>query len=151
MKTTLRGAALMFAALTVASPAGSKEIKDEDIVEYRQSVMNVIGWNFGPMVAMVKDEAPYAGKAFEEHARRLREMSVMALEGFEKKAMAGKTDAKEKIWDNWSDFETKMKEMNDQVANLHEVSKKQDIGAIRGMFGDVGKSCKSCHDEYTEE
>ena len=125
--------------------------KDEDVVEYRQGVFTVIGWNFGPMVAMVKGENPYDGAGFEEHARRVKEMSVMALEGFQSKAMTSDSEAKPEIWDNWEDFQAKMEEMNRQVANLYEVSRNRDLGAIRAVFGEVGGSCKSCHDDYKKD
>lgn len=146
-----KAAGMLMAALLVSGQVYADGPKAEDVVDYRKGVFNVIGWNFGPMVGMVKGEIPYDAAAFEENARRVKELSIMALEGFESKAMTDDSESKPEIWDNWDDFQAKMEEMNTQVVNLHEVSQKGDLGAIRGIFGDVGGSCKSCHDDYKKD
>lgn len=151
MNKALTGALIILLGCSLSSVVSATEVKEEKIVHYRQGVYSVIGWNFGPMVGMVKGEAPFDGAVFEEKARRVKELSVMALEGFKTKAMTEDSEAKESIWENWDDFVAKMDEMNNQVAKLYEVSKQRDLEAIRAMFGDVGGSCKSCHDDYKEE
>jgi cytochrome c556 len=38
--------------------------------------------------------------------------------------------------------------MQDEVAKLTAASKANNLDTLKAAFGDVGKSCKACHDEY---
>ena len=42
--------------------------KPEDAIQYRQSVMFLIGQHFGRMAAVVKGQSPYDKAAFEQNA-----------------------------------------------------------------------------------
>jgi len=41
--------------------------------------------------------------------------------------------------------------MQGEVAKLNTVAKAGDIAAIRAQFGEAGKACKACHDDYRKD
>ena len=78
----LAGGILGLGVLTTASAADAK--KPEDVVNYRQSVYTIIGWNFGPIGAMMKGEAPFDAAAVTRHAQYVEMMSKAAPRVFRK-------------------------------------------------------------------
>jgi cytochrome c556 len=137
------------AALALTSAAAlAQQPKPEDVIKYRRSVMNVIGWNFGPMAAMVQDKIPFNKEVFARNAGRVAAMSKMPLEGFIPGTEKGETKAKPELWQNFDDFKSKLEKMQGEADKLAEVAKGGDEAAMRAQFGATGKACKACHDEY---
>lgn len=122
--------------------------KPEDAIKYRRGVFAVIGWNFGPMAAMVKGDRPYDAAAFARHAEIVAFMSKLPLQGFVPGSDSGDTKAKPEIWQNMDDFKAKLEKMQGEATKLAEVAKRGDLNAAKAQFGETGKSCKACHDEY---
>ena len=59
-----------------------------------------------------------------------------------------KTRAKPEIWANRADFEAKIKAMDDASGVLTNAVAGNDPAVIKVALGDVGKSCKACHETY---
>jgi cytochrome c556 len=128
------------------------EPKPEVVIDYRQSVMTVVGWNFGRLGAMVKGTAPFDAKEFSMRADRLATLGPQALEGFAKGSDKGaKTDAKAEIWTNFDDFQTKMNDMVTQTKALADVAKTGDEAKMKDQFKKTGGACKACHEKYKEQ
>ncbi|ALG68351.1 c-type cytochrome [Beggiatoa leptomitoformis] len=125
-----------------------------DAVEYRQGAFIIMGWNFGRMAAMVKGETPYNAEEFTQRANTIQLVSHLPIEGFKDmpESASGKTKmdtaAKTEIWTKFDDFTSKMKALEDASVKLAEVSKQGDLAAIKPVFAETGKTCKSCHDDY---
>ena len=124
----------------------------EAAVEYRQAVMNIIGWNFKHMSGMLKGKVAYDQKAFSGHAA---EVATAAGHGFlsafpEDSEDSDETAAKAEVWMNWEDFEEKFKALQAESRALADVAAKGDKDAIADQFGKTGKTCKACHKEYKE-
>ena len=49
--------------MSVWTAVSAADAKPEDTVKYRQSVYTIIGWNFKPIGAMMKGEAPFDAAA----------------------------------------------------------------------------------------
>jgi len=128
--------------------AAFAQVKPEDAIKYRKGVYAVMGWNFRPMAAMVKGEAPYDAAAFARNADIVAYMSKLTLEGFVPGSESGETKAKPEIWLDMDDFKAKMEKMQGEAAKLAEVAKGADFAAIKAQFGETGKACKACHDKY---
>ncbi len=142
---------LVVSASIAAMVAGSAlaQAKPEDTIAYRQGVYKIMGWNFGPMAAMVKGERPYDKAAFVRHAENVAYVSTLAYEGFGAGTDKGAaTKAKAEIWTKMDDFKAKMTKMNEETAKLAAVSKVGSLDDIKKQFGAVGASCKACHDDY---
>ena len=63
----------------------------------------------------------------------------------------GKTEAKAEIWQKPDDFVAKAKDMSVAALALQQAAQGTDLDAIRAAHGNLGKSCKACHDLYREE
>jgi len=142
---------LVVSAVIAALTAGvvHAQAKPEDVIRYRQGVMKIVGWNFGPMAAMVKGEKPYDKEAFARNAANVEFVSKLALEGFSPGSDKGAdTKAKPEIWAKMDDFKAKMGKMNEETAKLAAVAKTGTFDDIKKQFGATGGSCKACHDDY---
>ncbi len=148
---SLVGSILGASLLTVAYAAGPKP---EDVVNYRQSVYTVIGWNFKPIGAMIKGEIPFDAAAVARHAQYVELMSKAALEGFPKGSgpdAVKDTEAKAEIWTNADKFETAMNNFQQEATKLAEVAKGGDEAAIKAQFGKTAETCKACHKEFRKD
>ncbi|MDQ3482362.1 MAG: cytochrome c [Pseudomonadota bacterium] len=63
----------------------------------------------------------------------------------------GKTEAKSAIWENRQDFAAKAEAFNQAAMAFQRTAQGSDLAAIRAAHGNLGKSCKACHDLYREE
>lgn len=63
----------------------------------------------------------------------------------------GKTGAKPEIWQKPQDFAAKLTAWQAASAKLDAAAKSGNSAAIGAAFGDLGKSCKACHDPYRKE
>jgi cytochrome c556 len=136
----------------LASGAALAQAKPEDSIAYRQGVYKIVGWNMGPMAAMVKGDKPYNKDAFAKNAANLAAVAPMALEGFGPGTDKGApTKAKAAIWTKMDDFKAKMTKMNDEATKLAAISKTGSLDDIKKQFGALGGSCKACHDDYKDK
>jgi cytochrome c556 len=151
LRIGLAGSILGLGLLTVAQAAGPKP---EDAVKYRQSVYNIIGWNFKPIGAMVKGEVPFDAAAVARHAQYVEMMSKAAPEGFAKGTgpdVVKDTEAKPEIWTKASEFDSKMKDFQQEATKLADASKSGDEKAIKAQFGKTAETCKACHKEFRKD
>lgn len=155
-KPRLMKSAIVSFALVLAMPLWAHESHADDgverAVEYRQSVMGVIGWNFKHMGSMMKGKTAYDQAAFAAHAKELAAAAGHNfLSGFpEDSDDSDETDAKAEIWMSWEDFEEKFKALQTEAGALDAVAAKGDKEAISQQFAKTGKTCKACHKEYKE-
>ena len=63
----------------------------------------------------------------------------------------GKTESKAEIWQKPEDFAAKTNEFQQAAQRFNAAAQGQDLAAIHAAHGDLGKSCKACHDPYREE
>ena len=124
----------------------------EQAVEYRQSVMNIIAWNFKHMGAMVKGQTAFDQAVFAAHAKELQAAARFnLLSGFpEDSDDSDETAAKAEIWMDWDDFQQKFKDLQQQADALTKVAATGDEAATKNQFGETGKTCKACHKAYKE-
>ena len=137
-------------ALLVSAPglggAGEQESAAKAI-DYRTSVMTVVGWNFKPMGAMLKGKIPYDQAAM---ARRAQDLAAAAsldfLAGFpEGSDESDDTAAKAEIWMDFEDFERKFDAFRKAAAKLAAAAQAGDREQVQAQFGATAKSCKACH------
>ena len=125
--------------------------KPDDAIDYRMGLMSVIGWNFGPLGAMVKGKTPFDAADFAKHANRVANLSDQIIEGFPKGSDQGHTSAKADIWTNWDDFQSKARDLDTQAKLLAEVAKANDEAKDKEQFKKVAEACKACHEKYKKK
>ena len=136
-------------ALTLISVSVAAQAKPEDVIKYRQAVYKVMGWNFGPMGAMVKGEKPYDKEAFARHASIVSQMSPLAMEGFAAGSDKGaETKAKPEVWTKSVEFKEKMDKMVGETRKLAAIAGTGSFDEIKKQFGATGGACKACHDDF---
>ena len=140
-------------ALVACFSAGAfaQQSPEETAIKYRQGVMRVMGWNFGPMGAMVKGDKPFDKAIFARNVARIEAVSTMPMEGFIPDSDLGETKAKIDIWNKPDKFKGAMEKMQKEVAKLAQASKAGDEAAMKTQFGEVGKACKGCHDDFRKK
>jgi cytochrome c556 len=138
-------------SLGIGAGAADINVKPEDAVKYRQSVYELIRWNFVPIGAMVNGEVPYDADAVVRHAAFLEMLSKMPLEGFTPGSEVGDTKAKPDIWKNRQEFEKLMSNFQDDVTKLYQAAKTGDQSTVKTQFGNTAKACKACHDKFHKE
>jgi cytochrome c556 len=122
--------------------------KPEDVVEFRQSVFNVVGWHFGPLGDMAKGDRPYDQQIAIRNTEIIASMSRAAADAFHAGSDVGQTAAKPEIWSKPDEFRTALERFQKEAGMLAEVARNGDFNALRAQIGETGKTCKGCHDEF---
>jgi cytochrome c556 len=153
IKASLSAAACV-AMLTASVTANA--VEPEDAINYRQSALGVMGWHFGPIADMAKGDVDYDADEFARRAQNVSDVSRLPWEGFvdgtyQDDGHGVDTDALAKIADNPDDFEKKQQALIDEAEKLADVAQQGDFKLARAQLSKVGKTCKSCHDDYRAE
>jgi cytochrome c556 len=123
--------------------------KPEDAIMYRQSVMTIIGHHVGQMGAVVTGKKPYEKQRFSHNASVMEPLSTLPWEAFMAPgSVKGKTKLKSSALREKDEFMAKAKTFETEIQKLVKVSAGDDFNAIKAQFGEVAKSCKSCHHDY---
>lgn len=123
--------------------------KPQDAIKYRQSVMFLIGQHFGRMGAMVKEQIPFNQQVFDDNAMVVETLSRLPWEA----AMvpgtdSGDTTLNSELFMKPAKFREAFQNFETQTAKLVSLAQSGDFTAIKAQFGEVGKSCKACHDQF---
>ena len=63
----------------------------------------------------------------------------------------GKTGAKPEIWQTPDDFAAKLRNLQAAALAFNSTARGNDLAAINAKFGELGGTCKACHDKYRAE
>jgi cytochrome c556 len=141
-------------SLTLAQDApASPEEQAQQAVDLRQSVFRLIGWNFGPVGAMLKNKMPFDAAVVAKSAGRIEMLAPMIPEVFQTdtRKFQLKTRAREGIWTNKSEFQGKADDLAKAAAALTTAAKSGDKKATMQAAAAVGKACGACHDNFREK
>ena len=145
-------AALALAGAAVSLPAAAQFQKPEDAVKYRQSSMFVMANHFGRIGAMVQGRAPYDAATATANAEVVVTMSklpfIAYLEGTAGSAKGGAAPA---IWAKRAEFDAAASKMQEEVGKLLAAAKTNNLDNVKAAFGDVGKACMACHDNFRNQ
>ena len=123
--------------------------KPEDAIMYRQSVMTIIGHHMGQMGAVVTGKKPYEKQEFSHNASVIQMLSTLPWEAFMAPgSVKGNTKLKSSALREKDEFMAKAKTFETEIQKLVKVSAADNFNAIKAQFGEVAKSCKSCHHDY---
>lgn len=143
-----RHSAVAALALTIASGALA-QAKPEDEIRYRQSVMTVIARAFGPMSAMAQDKIPYSKDVVARNAQILEVLAPLPWPSFGPGLDKGApTKADTRVWSEAQKFKDAQDKMQQAVTKLGQSVKGGDEKAVKSALGDLGRSCKGCHDDF---
>ncbi|HEX8956132.1 MAG TPA: cytochrome c [Burkholderiaceae bacterium] len=147
MKKSLLLTSLAFASLS----AHAQFAKIEDAVEYRQAALSVMGTHFQRIAEVVKGAKPYNKAATENDAAVVEMMSKLPWGAFPPNSIVGDSKAKPEIWAQQDKFKADADKLQVATQRLSGAAKTGDLAAIKTAFGDTGKACKACHDDFKKK
>ena len=149
--------AMMISALAgalLASTAAQAQLKPEEQVEIRQAGYQFMSWNMGKIKAQVIDgKEPYDQAKVAAAANAIAAIANSGMGALYSPdtttAQLGKqTRLKPEFFDNLEEAGRIGGEFVKHANQLASVAAGNDQAAIKKAFGDVGGSCKSCHDKF---
>ncbi|MGK4924058.1 c-type cytochrome [Bordetella hinzii] len=140
---------IALACAAVAMPAAAQFAKPQDAVKYRQAALTVMAFHFSRMQPVVRGQAPYDAAQIKANVDILKTLAALPWAGFGPGTEGG--DAKPEVWSNAADFKDKQQRLVDNVGKLSAAADSGDLAKVRAAFGDVGASCKACHDVYRKK
>lgn len=114
----------------------------------REKIMKEWGGAMKAMGGMIKDPSTFKADAFKAEASKLDNSDVWThfAEGTKTKG------TKDEIWSKATDFQAEVDKYKKAVIALNTATATAtNVDAVKGAFGDVGASCKSCHQSYRIE
>jgi cytochrome c556 len=139
---------VLVAGIAGAAHAQAPFAKAEDAIKYRRSALFVMGQHFGRMGPVMKGERPYDKEEVAKNAAIAEEMSKLPFDAFVAGTDKGETRAKPEIWTQAAKFKSAAEKMQQEISKLAQVAKGGDLNAIKAQFGETGKACKACHDDF---
>lgn len=142
-------AATLAAPLAMATEATSQKQADT-AVQFRQAVLQLVRSNMGPLGGMAKGQIDYDAALMAKNGMRIEQLAIMMGDYFEldTRKFTVETDAENAIWDQMDDFKSKTQDMISAAANLQKVALASEQDNYRKAIGDLGATCKACHDKY---
>ncbi len=148
----MRPILLAVALVTLAAPAFAQD--DDDLrkaVEVRQGMYKLYGNYFGPLAGMARGEIDYDAETARTAAESLAAVASIDRTGFfpegtSSEAMEGSA-ALPAIWEDMDDFTEGFDGVESATQSL-AASAGDGLDALKQGVGQVGQSCKGCHDDY---
>lgn len=129
------------------STASAQFAKPEDAIKYRQSAFVVLASQFGRMQPTVKGQVPYDAAAIKANVALVQTLSTLPWGAFGADT-EGKSSAKPEVWSDAAGFKAAQTKFESAIVKLSAAADSGDLDKLRAAFGDVGASCKACHDSY---
>lgn len=151
MKAMMTGA---MAAVLLASTAVQAQMKPEEMVETRQAGYQFMSWNMGKIKAQVidgkepYDQAKVAAAANAIAAIANSGMGSLYSPDTTTEQLGKATRLKPEFFQNLDEAGQIGRNFTAAANHLAKVAAEGDQAAIKKAFGDVGGSCKSCHDKF---
>jgi cytochrome c556 len=142
------------AAMAQGAPPAppTPEQKAEASVLTRQGLFKVQVFAFGPVSGMLRG-APFDAAAAVKAAQRVQATASMIPDVFVTDTHTFttiKTRAREGIWTNKSDFDSKAADLVKAAVALEAAAKTGDKDATIAAAKGVGKGCSGCHDQFRD-
>lgn len=134
---------LLTAGIAVAGSAWAADA----VIKYRQDQMKVLGGHMGSIAAILKKEVPFSDQ-LAVHAQGLAATAAFTEAVFKERALGSKSTAKAEIWSDWERFSADADALKQAADKLAQAVAANDQGGMRAAMADVGKTCKSCHDNF---
>ncbi len=141
--------AATFASAFYLAPAHAQFAKPEDAVKYRQATMFLMGNHMGRLGAMAKGAIPFDAAAAQASARFVEELSHVAWEAYTPGSATDRSRVKPEVWQDAAKFKKAQDAMMAETLKLPAAVATLD--GLKTQVGAIGKTCKSCHDDFRKE
>lgn len=134
-------------ALSLSIESAALAQSDKSFVAYRQKIMKSIGANMGAISDIFKRNLPFTGN-IQAHAQNIHNNANMIQAAFQRSISSGRTDAKPKIWADWTTFKLRADDLKTRSAELASVAAAGGRNRIMNAVKALGKACRECHDLF---
>jgi cytochrome c556 len=140
------------AAMAQGAAPQTPEQKAQTSVLTRQGLFKVQVFVYGPAAAMLRG-APFDAAVAQKAGARLAITAGLIPEVFasDTHTFTVPTKAREGIWTNKSDFDSKANDLAKAAADLEMTAKGGDQDATKKAIITVGKACGACHDQFRDK
>ena len=142
---------VLVAGVAGAAQAQAPFARVEDAVKYRKNALFVMSQHFDRLGPVVKGERPYNRDEVAKNAAIAEQMSKLPWDGFVPGSDKGETGAKPEIWTDAAKFKSAGEKMQQEMSKLAQAANSGDLNAIKAQFGETGKACKACHDDFRKK
>lgn len=155
MKIAIAGA--LCASLFAASMTAQAEVSPEDQINFRKAGYSFMSWNMGKIKEQVIDETvaynPDQVLAAANAISTISKSGMGALfgPGTEQNVGDQVTRVKPELFENTPDVIKLSGDLTRAADNLVVAAGEGDQSKVRTAFGEVGQTCKACHDEYRQK
>lgn len=139
---TLSGVMIM----AFGAPAHAQFRDPQAAVDYRSSVMVLLGTHFGRLAPVAKKEVPFDQAAVQANVDVVKLLAGLPWAAYAPGYEGG--EAKGNIWTDRDGFRKASETFQAAVRQLDDARQAGDLDAFRVAFGKTGQSCKACHDSY---
>jgi len=142
------------AAVLLASAAAQAQMKPEELVETRQAGYQFMSWNMGKIKAQIVDgKEPYDQAKVAAAANAIAAIANSGMGSLYSpdtttEQLGKATRLKPEFFQNLDEAGQIGRNFTAAANQLAKVAAEGDQAAIKKAFGDVGGSCKSCHDKF---
>jgi cytochrome c556 len=140
---------LVSAAVAAVLLTAGAATADEGMITYRQSVMRANAAHLTAVVTIIKGQVPLTDD-LKGHTHALAELATIAGHVFPEGSGTGETRALPAIWEKPEDFKKAYTAYQTAAANLAKTAE-TDPKAVPAAVGELGKTCKACHDDFQKE
>ena len=152
---TINKICLLVIGITLSITAYAAQDPLKSAIKARQGEMQLRQFNVGPLFGMAKGKIDYDAEMAKKLAGNLKLMLDLDngrawAPGSDNEKYAGKTRALPKIWTTYPEIADYGKKFAMAVNELAAVAG-DGRDALKSKIGAVGKSCKSCHDDFREK
>lgn len=140
-----------FIAILATIPMLAHAGPAEDTVAARQGYFKLVNANVGQIAAMAKGDVEYDAAAAQTAADNLvllaeYDKAHLFVPGTSSADVDG-SRALPKIWEDFPGVQAKLADFNAAIANM-DVEAGKGRAEMTAALGQLGGSCKGCHDDY---
>jgi cytochrome c556 len=154
MSTRIRAIALGTLAVALVGTANAADLKPEEQILTRQAGYSFMSWNMGKIKANL--EGDYSQTQVEAAANAIAGiansgMGALYGPGTDKDIGDVKTRVKPELFTNQEEVGKVAVAFIEAANNMAETAAMGDQAEVKAAFGELGQSCKACHDKFRKD
>lgn len=149
--TVTLGAALIAASALLSAPAAAQFAKPEDAVKYRKSVMTLMSAHVGRIAPVVRGDRPFNAAEVQANAALVETLATLPWSAYAPGTDKGDTRVKADVWSSPDKFKGYSEQLQKAAAALSAAARSGSLDQVKAAFGETGRTCKGCHDDFRKD